>query len=99
MAPVAFLDEGSFALNALGKQSPSLGWRTERQNNILFFCVFLITCYSYLIYSVNKGWREVELRYQAEQPTDIEQREPAADSTNITKTGIERLHLSHVLPD
>ena len=91
MAPVALPDEGSFALNAFGKQSPSTEWRTERQNNILLFCVFLIICYSYLIYNVNTEWREAELRYQAEQRSDTEQREPAANSTNITKTGIERV--------
>ncbi|KAK0508311.1 hypothetical protein JMJ35_009395 [Cladonia borealis] len=88
MAPVGLPDEGSFALNAFGKQSPSTEWRTERQNNILIFCVFLVACYSYLVYSVNKGWREAELRCQAKQRTDTEQREPAADSVNITKTAV-----------
>ena len=92
MAPMALPDEGSFALNAFGKQSPSTEWRTEKQKNILLFSVFLMICYSYLIYLVNKEWREAELRYQAEQRTDTEQEETATNSTNITKTGIERVH-------
>ena len=90
MAPVALPEEGSFALNAFGEQSPSTGWRTERQNNILLLCVLLITCYSYLTYHVKKVWREAELRYRAEQRTNTEQRERAANSTENTRTGIEK---------
>ena len=91
MAPVALPDESAFALNAFGKQSPSIEWRTERQYNILLFCVFLIICYSCLIYFVNKVRREAELRYQGEQRTDTERREKAVNGTRITKTGIERV--------
>ena len=92
MAPVALPDEGSFALNAFGKQSPSTEPRTERQNDLLLFCAFLIICYSYLIYNVNKKEREAEQRYQVEQRLDTEQGELEADSTNVTKTGIGRVH-------
>ena len=92
MAPVALPDGGSFALDAFEKQSPSTEWRTERQKNILLLCVFLFVWYSYLMYNVNKVWQEVELRYQAEQRTDTEQRETAADSTDVTETGIEKVH-------
>lgn len=93
MAPVAILDEGSFALNSLGKQSPSTEWRTESQNKILLFCVFLIICYSYLISFFNKEWRQAELRYQTDQRTDTEQKEAAADRESIMETGIEKAHL------
>ena len=93
MAPVALLDEGSFALNSLGKRSPSTEWRTEPQKIILFFSVFLIICYSYLIYLVNKECREPELRYQAEQGSDTEQKEVSVKSKSITRTGIEKVYL------
>ena len=85
-------DEGSFALNAFGKQLPSTESRTERQNDLLLFCAFLIICYSYLIYNVNKKERETKLRHQVEQQLDTEQGELDADSTNITKTGIGMLY-------
>ena len=107
MAPVALPEEGSFALNAFGKQSASTGWRTEAQNNILLLCVLLIICYSYLTYHVKKVWREAELRYRAEQRTDTEQRERAANSTEIPRSGIEkctfprmscRTHIVHLGP-
>ena len=90
MAPVALPEEGSFALNAFGKQLPSTGWRLERQNNILLLCVLLITCYSYLTYHVKKVWREADLRYREKQWTDTEQRERAGNSTEITRNGIDK---------
>lgn len=93
MAPVALLDEGSFALNSLGKQSQRTQWRTESHNKILLFSVFLIICYSYLIYVVNKEWRERELRDQAEQRTDAKQKEAPAKSKSIMRTGIEKVYL------
>ena len=93
MAPVALLDEGSFALNSLGKQSPSTEWRTESQNKILLFSVFLIICYSYLIYFLNKEWRQAELRYQADHRTDTEQEEAPANRKSIMRTGTQNLYL------
>ena len=99
MAPVALLDEGSFVLNSLGKQSPSIEWRTESQSKILLFSVFLILCYSYLIYSLNKEWQQAKLRYQADKRTDTEQKEAAVDRKSITGAGMRKHTSSHVLPD
>ena len=93
MAPVAILDEGSFALNFLGKQSPSTGGRTESQNKILPFSVFLIICYSYLIWFLNKEWKQAKLQYQADQRTDTEQKEAAVDRESIMKIGIKKAYL------
>ena len=93
MAPVALLDEGSFALNSFGKQSPSTEWRTESHIKLLIFSVFLILCYSYLIYVVNMGWRQPELRDKAKQRKDSKQKEAAAKIKSIMRTGIKKVSL------
>ena len=91
MAPVVLPDEGSFAINAFGKQSPSSEWRTKRQNSMLLFALLFIICYSYLVYRVNKERREVGLQYQAEQRSSNKHREAAFNDTNNSETGIERV--------
>lgn len=91
MAPVVLPDEDSSALNGFEKQSPNTEWRTKRQNSMLLFSVFLIICYSYLVYRVNKERRKAELQYQAEQRPSNKHREAAVNDTNNSETGIERV--------
>ena len=99
MAPVGLPDEGSFALNAFGKHSPSTESRTERQNDLLLFCALLIICYSYLIYKVNKKEQEAELRSQVEQRLEMEQGELEADSPKVMETGMEAYNSTRLLLD